>query len=105
MPAADLPLPVLAPQATVRCLEPFGQLLEIGKYDILRGTPLSMRPMHDNVGFQGIDLDSLLKGDLQDKVGAPPQTLEALIPLSPSCLAGARGSSALPPAGGAASLS
>ena len=59
-------------QATVRCLAPFGQLLEIGKYDILRGTPLSMRPMHDNVGFQGIDLDSLLKGDLQDKVGAPP---------------------------------
>ncbi len=55
-------------QATVRCLAPFGQLLEIGKYDILKDTPLGMRPMHDNICFQGIDLDSLLKGDMLDKV-------------------------------------
>ena len=61
----------------MRCLAPFGQLLEIGKYDILKGTPLSMRPMHDNIGFQGIDLDSLLKGDLQDKVHSPVFKLAA----------------------------
>ena len=66
-------MPVLArAQATVRCLAPFGQLLEIGKYDILKGTPLSMRPMHDNICFQGIDLDSLFKGDMGDTVPILP---------------------------------
>ena len=54
-------------QATVRCLAPHGQLLEIGKYDILKDTALGMRPMHDNISFQGIDLDSLFKGDMQDQ--------------------------------------
>ncbi len=54
-------------QATVRCLAPHGQLLEIGKYDILKNTPLGMRPMHANISFQGIDLDSLFKGVMQDQ--------------------------------------
>ena len=54
-------------QATVRCLAPHGQLLEIGKYDILKNTPLGMRPMHNNISFQGIDLDSLFKGVMQDQ--------------------------------------
>ena len=30
-----------------------------------------MRPMHDNICFRGIDLDSLMKGDMQDKVMPP----------------------------------
>ena len=48
--------------ASVRCLAANGHLLEIGKYDILKGTALSMRPMHDNITFHGINLDSLFKG-------------------------------------------
>jgi hypothetical protein len=35
-------------------------LLEIGKYDILKGTPLSMRPLLRNIAFEGIDLDRVL---------------------------------------------
>lgn len=54
--------------ASVRCLAPNGHLLEIGKYDILKGTALSMRPMHDNITFHGINLDSLFKGAQQDEV-------------------------------------
>lgn len=64
-------------QATVRCLAPHGQLLEIGKYDILKNTPLGMRPMHNNISFQGIDLDSLFKGGLQEQArpSFPPSQL------------------------------
>ena len=47
-------------QATVRCLSDNGRLLEIGKYDILKGTPLSMRPMLRNCAFEGIDLDRIV---------------------------------------------
>lgn len=43
----------------MRCLADNGRLLEIGKYDILKGTPLSMRPMLRNVAFEGIDLDRI----------------------------------------------
>jgi len=57
-------------QATVRCLAPHGHLLEIGKYDILKNTPLGMRPLHANISFQGIDLDSLFKGVMQDQARA-----------------------------------
>ena len=59
-------------QATVRCLAPHGQLLEIGKYDILKNTPLGMRPLHNNISFQGIDLDSLFKGVMQDQARPTP---------------------------------
>ena len=59
-------------QATVRCLAPHGQLLEIGKYDILKNTPLGMRPLHNNISFQGIDLDSLFKGVMQDQARPSP---------------------------------
>lgn len=55
--------------ASVRCLAPNGHLLEIGKYDILKGTALSMRPMHDNITFHGINLDSLFKGAQKEAVG------------------------------------
>ena len=44
-------------QASVRCLANRGRLLEIGKYDILKGTNLSMRPLLRNIAFDGIDLD------------------------------------------------
>lgn len=44
-------------QASVRCLASKGRLLEIGKYDILKGTSLSMRPLLQNIAFDGIDLD------------------------------------------------
>ncbi|EIE19942.1 hypothetical protein COCSUDRAFT_58179 [Coccomyxa subellipsoidea C-169] len=44
-------------QASVRCIASYGKLLEIGKYDILKGTGLSMRPLLRNIEFHGIDLD------------------------------------------------
>ena len=44
----------------MRCLGNDGRLLEIGKYDILKATPLSMRPMLRNVAFEGIDVDRFL---------------------------------------------
>ena len=44
----------------MRCLADNGRLLEIGKYDILKGTPLSMRPMLRNCAFEGIDLDRIV---------------------------------------------
>ena len=47
-------------QASVRCLGHWGKLLEIGKYDILQGTPLSMRPMLNNISFEGIDVDRVM---------------------------------------------
>ena len=56
--------------ASVRCISPNGHLLEIGKYDILKGTALSMRPMHDNITFHGINLDSLFKGAQKEAVSA-----------------------------------
>jgi hypothetical protein len=67
-------------QATVRCLAPHGQLLEIGKYDILKNTPLGMRPLHANISFQGIDLDSLFKGVMQDQARAPARPSPARLP-------------------------
>ena len=56
--------------ATVRCIAYRGQLLEIGKYNIIKGTPLSMAPMHRNVSFQGIDLDSIILGVDMEEVQA-----------------------------------
>ena len=44
----------------MRCLGHWGKLLEIGKYDILQGTPLSMRPMLNNISFEGIDVDRVM---------------------------------------------
>ena len=58
--------------ASVRCLAANGHLLEIGKYDILKGTALSMRPMHDNITFHGINLDSLFKGAQKEAVSWLP---------------------------------
>ena len=46
-------------QASVRCLAPYGRLLEIGKYDVLGGGTLPMQPLDRNIAFEGIDLDRL----------------------------------------------
>ena len=64
--------------ASVRCIAPNGHLLEIGKYDILKGTALSMRPMHDNITFHGINLDSLFKGAQKMAVRTPCAARTAL---------------------------
>ena len=61
--------------ATVRCIAPHGHLLEIGKYDILKQTGLSMRPMHYNISFQGVDLDNLFLSPKLDAVRACPDPL------------------------------
>ena len=50
----------MALQASVRCIGRGGKLLEIGKYDILKGSNLSMRPMLDNIAFEGIDVDRVM---------------------------------------------
>lgn len=57
-------------QASVRCLGNKGRLLEIGKYDILKGTPLSMRPLLRNIAFDGIDLDRVFN-DPEDPTEVP----------------------------------
>ena len=44
----------------MRCLGHWGKLLEIGKYNILQGTPLSMQPMLNNISFEGIDVDRVM---------------------------------------------
>ena len=43
----------------MRCLAPYGRLLEIGKVDVLGGGRLPMRPLDANIAFEGIDLDRL----------------------------------------------
>ena len=59
-PGEAAPAAAAALQASVRCLGNWGKLLEIGKYDILKGTPLSMRPMLNNISFEGIDVDRVM---------------------------------------------
>ena len=44
----------------MRCLAANGRLLEIGKYDILKDTPLGMRPLLNNIAFEGVDLDRIM---------------------------------------------
>jgi len=73
-------------QATVRCLAPHGHLLEIGKYDILKNTPLGMRPLHANISFQGIDLDSLFKGVMQDQARASRPRPQGKLHSTSACL-------------------
>ena len=65
-------------QASVRCLGKFGKLLEIGKYDILKGTPLSMKPLLQNVQFIGIDLDRVATGS--DDREARDSSLDNFLP-------------------------
>ena len=59
-------------QASVRCLGNWGKLLEIGKYDILQGTPLSMRPMLNNIAFEGIDVDRVMNHPESTEVNTHP---------------------------------
>ena len=44
----------------MRCIGHNGRLLEIGKYDILKGTQLSMKPMLNNIAYEGIDVDRVM---------------------------------------------
>ena len=62
-------------QASVRCLGNWGKLLEIGKYDILKGTPLSMRPMLNNISFEGIDVDRVMNHSDSTEVLPQPKPL------------------------------
>ena len=66
-------------QASVRCLGDRGRLLEIGKYDILKGAALSMRPLLRNIAFDGIDLDRVFN-DVDDttEVCVPPSWASSL---------------------------
>lgn len=60
-------------QASVRCLSDRGRLLEIGKYDILKGTPLSMRPLLRNIAYDGIDLDRVFNDHRDTHEVCPPR--------------------------------
>ena len=73
--------------ATVRCIAYRGHLLEIGKYNIIKGTPLSMAPMHQNVSFQGIDLDTIILCLDKDEVQAACiySLCVAVVPFSRVC--------------------
>ena len=59
-PKRELTAKLVVLQASVRCIGRGGKLLEIGKYDILKGSNLSMRPMLDNIAFEGIDVDRVM---------------------------------------------
>ncbi len=48
-----------------------------------------MRPMHDNICFQGIDLDSPLKGDMLHKVSCASLGGPAALLHPRSCCRGA----------------
>lgn len=66
-------------QASVRCLAPYGRLLEIGKYDVLGGGALPMQPLDRNIAFEGIDLDRLLfDGAAADQARPAPASLSIL---------------------------
>eukprot|EP00884_Botryococcus_braunii_P006101 jgi/Botrbrau1/15492/Bobra.43_2s0109.1 len=47
-------------QASIRCLAPFGSLLEIGKYDMVVGSMLPMRAMLRGINYQAIHLEQVL---------------------------------------------
>lgn len=47
-------------QASVQCMAQFGRFLEIGKFDLMKNSPLGMQILLKNVSVMGIDLDQLL---------------------------------------------
>ena len=63
-------------QASVRCLAPGGDFLEIGKFDLAANNPLGMECFLREVTFHGVMMDNLfkapihLKRQLQDKMSA-----------------------------------
>ena len=59
---------IVGVQASVRCLGHWGKLLEIGKVDILDSTPLSMRPMLNNISFEGVDVDRVMNHEESTEV-------------------------------------
>ena len=82
-------------QATVRCLAANGRLLEIGKYDILKGTPLSMRTMIRNISYEGIDLARVANDpdNVDEVTSLTNNVVQSLIQPQDTCQAGACGRS------------
>ena len=80
--------PVIAvKQASVRCLGHWGRLLEIGKYDILQGTHLSMKPLLNNIAYEGVDVDRVLNHPESTEVrsclpSCLPNACQAAAPIS-----------------------
>jgi fatty acid synthase len=54
-------------QASIRCLASGGHFLEIGKYDLMRHTPLDMNILLKNTTINGIDLDQIFSEKLRFK--------------------------------------
>ncbi len=50
--------------ASVKCLKPFGRLIELGKRDYVENTALGLRPFRRNLSYFGVDLDQLLAASL-----------------------------------------
>ncbi len=53
-----------AMQAGLRCLNPFGRFVELGKRDYVANTTLGLRPFRRNLSYFGVDLDQLLAANL-----------------------------------------
>ena len=53
-----------AMQAGLRCLQPFGRFVELGKRDYVANTALGLRPFRRNLSYFGVDLDQLLAANL-----------------------------------------
>ena len=53
-----------AMQAGLKCLNPFGRFIELGKRDYVLNTALGLRPFRRNLSYFGVDLDQLLAANL-----------------------------------------
>ena len=53
-----------AMQASLKCLNPFGRFIELGKRDYVLNTALGLRPFRRNLTYFGVDLDQLLAANL-----------------------------------------
>ncbi len=53
-----------AMQASLKCLNPFGRFIELGKRDYVLNTTLGLRPFRRNLSYFGVDLDQLLAANL-----------------------------------------
>jgi NADPH:quinone reductase-like Zn-dependent oxidoreductase/acyl carrier protein len=53
-----------AMQASLKCLNPFGRFIEMGKRDYVLNTAMGLRPFRRNLTYFGVDLDQLLAANL-----------------------------------------
>jgi NADPH:quinone reductase-like Zn-dependent oxidoreductase/acyl carrier protein len=53
-----------AMQASLKCLQPFGRFVELGKRDYVMNTSVGLRPFRRNLTYFGVDLDQLLAANL-----------------------------------------